>query len=366
MTFWCPLPWTHLSVNNDGTLRLCSHAQSSEEKDILLDHTINDLESDVLNCNLLKEIRHEMLLGNTPDQCIRCKIEGNDSRRIQEIEKHKDFFTEEIARNITTETGYIVDSNFFTYDLRLGNECNLRCIMCYPGESSIWEKNFSDIFGYEYNKPVGNFWSKEKESIELLVANAKYVKKINIAGGEPFLIKRHKELLELLIEKCYSNNIELEYSTNFTVLPDYVLEYWNHFKHVELCISIDGIGYINNAIRYPSQWNDIEENLNKLQTFPENVSAFISSTLGILNIDTHKETLKYFDGHPKIKEVRHHYITNPRYFSRDIILNEDIKSRKMFVKMFDVFSQKQKQNWHVIFPRASLLYEKWKSKYYEN
>ena len=263
MTYWCPLPWTHLSVNNDGTLRLCSHAQSSSKK-FLLDLTVDDLDNDVLNCDLLKKVRQEMLSGEMPEQCIRCKNDGENSRRLREIEKHKDFFTKENAQNITTETGYVVDSKFYTYDLRLGNECNIRCIMCFPGESSQWERDYKGIFGHDYDKPIGSFWSKDKDQIKLLVDNAKYVKKINFGGGEPFLIKRHKELLELLIELCYSNNIELEYSTNLTVLPDYILKYWTHFKHVELCISIDGIGKINNAIRYPSKWETIEDNLKKL------------------------------------------------------------------------------------------------------
>ena len=362
MTYWCPLPWTHLSVNNDGTLRLCSHAQSSSKK-FLLDLTVDDLDNDVLNCDLLKKVRQEMLSGEMPEQCIRCKNDGENSRRLREIEKHKDFFTKENAQNITTETGYVVDSKFYTYDLRLGNECNIRCIMCFPGESSQWERDYKDIFGHEYNKPIGSFWSKDQDQIKLLVDNAKYVRKINFGGGEPFLIKRHKELLELLIEKCYSNNIELEYSTNLTVLPDYILKYWTHFKHVELCISIDGIGEINNAIRYPSKWETIEDNLKKLQTLPDNVSAFISSTLGILNIDTHKDTLKYFDGYPRIKEVRHHYIVNPKYFSNSIVESEDIQTRKQFVKMFDVFATKQNQDWHAIFPHASSLQKEWKSKY---
>jgi sulfatase maturation enzyme AslB (radical SAM superfamily) len=362
MTYWCPLPWTHLSVNNNGTLRLCSHSQASN-KNFLFNLTVDDLNDDVLNSNVSKQVRKDMLSGIMPEQCMRCNDDGLNSRRLREIENHKDIFTEEYSRKITEPDGHITESRFYTYDLRLGNECNLRCVMCFPGESSKWERDYKEVFGYDYSKPIGSFWSKERDQIQLLIDNARYVTKINFGGGEPFLIKRHKDLLDLLIDRCYAKNIELEYSTNFTTLPDYIFKYWDKFKHVELCISIDGIGDINNAIRYPCKWETIEENLKKLETFPDNVSAFVSSTLGILNINTHSDTVKYFSSIPKIKEIKHHYIYYPKYFSHKIIENEDIDTRKEFVKMFEVFSNNQKQDWHEIFPHASSLQREWKSKY---
>ena len=56
---FCPLPWSHLGVKNNGTLRMCSHSQSAGTGTTVLYQDgkrlyLEDLDSvDVLNCEIV-------------------------------------------------------------------------------------------------------------------------------------------------------------------------------------------------------------------------------------------------------------------------------------------------------------------------
>jgi MoaA/NifB/PqqE/SkfB family radical SAM enzyme len=49
-------------------------------------------------------------------------------------------FTKEDAVSITQSDGALIEQQVLSLDLRLGNKCNLQCVMCYPGESNQWYK----------------------------------------------------------------------------------------------------------------------------------------------------------------------------------------------------------------------------------
>jgi hypothetical protein len=67
---WCPLPWTHIAVKNNGTLRMCSHSQSGSNGNTVLSKDKVTLNADnfanindVLNCDTLKQVRSDILRG---------------------------------------------------------------------------------------------------------------------------------------------------------------------------------------------------------------------------------------------------------------------------------------------------------------
>ena len=122
---WCPLPWNHLSVKNNGDLRLCSHSQA------LLKHDGKSLtvhSKDIHNCDTLKQVRSDFMKGTWPEQCTRCEIESKtgNSRNTREIEFHKHKFTHQDALNNTLADGSLVEPSFQFFDLLMGNQCNLR------------------------------------------------------------------------------------------------------------------------------------------------------------------------------------------------------------------------------------------------
>ena len=60
-------------------------------------------------------------------------------------------------------------------------------------------------------------------------------------GGEPTINQKHRELLDLIIERGVADRVTLEYNTNMAGIPSKVFEQWKHFKYVQIGMSIDGI-----------------------------------------------------------------------------------------------------------------------------
>ena len=94
-------------------------------------------------------------------------------------------------------------------------------------------------------------------------------------------------ILELCVELRHSQKIALSYNTNLTTLPKRVKTLWPHFRSVNLYCSIDGYGRLNEYIRRPSRWSEIDRNLHEVdQNFRQwkMKSVFISATVQNYNI----------------------------------------------------------------------------------
>ena len=349
---WCPIPWSHVAVKSNGSLRICSHSQSGGNKNTLLEKDgrvlrIDDLkDNDILNCDTLKDVRKQFIANEWPEQCRRCKIEQESGKRSRnQWEATMYDFTKEDAEKVTTADGTITDKRVLSMDLRLGNKCNLQCVMCYPGESNQWYKIQEQITGskifmidsekYSVDDYEHFAWCDQEAYYQLLTDHAQYVEKIKFGGGEPFLVKAHAVFLQNLIDRGLAKNIELEYSINVTVLPERFLELIPKFKNAKLCCSVDGYGEVNDAIRYPSKWEVVEKNLEFLELTPENVTVFTSTTVSILNLEHFVTWMNWLEQKQfrKINSetfagVVSHPVMNPKYLN--LRLMNDTQHQRMF------------------------------------
>lgn len=347
---WCPVPWSHIAVKSNGALRICSHSQSGGNKNTLLEKDgrslrIDDI-SEALNSDTLKEVRLTFLNNEWPEQCRRCKIEQDSGKRSRnQWEATMYDFTREDAINITLPDGEIIEQRVLSMDLRLGNKCNLQCVMCYPGESNQWYKIQEQITGskvfmiddvtYSTDGHDHFEWCDQEKYYQLLTENAKYVQKIKFGGGEPWLVKQHLTLLRNLLEQGLAKNIELEYSINVTIVPQEFLRTIDQFKFVKLCCSVDGYGEVNEAIRYPTKWAVIEKNLDFLDSAPPNSAVFTSTTVSILNIEHFVTWMKWLES-KQFKKINadtfagvvSHPVMNPKYLNLRLMTDE--QNAKMF------------------------------------
>lgn len=417
---WCPIPWSHLSVKTNGTLRLCSHSQSGGNQNTLLKHNnnvidIKNLTPDFLNCDTLKDVRKTFLNNQWPSQCRRCKIEHESGKRSRnQWERLTIDFKFDEARKNTLDDGTLINPKVLSMDIRPGNKCNLQCVMCYPGESNQWYKIqekvtnsntfMMDNVVYLTTENKSFDWGENEESYNALINYLPTVKRINFGGGEPFLLKKHIILLNKMIEMNVSKDIELEYSINVTTLPDYIFSLFEHFRVVKLCSSIDGIEEVNDAIRFPSKWESIKNNLIKLDNTKDNIEVFISSTISILNIE-HTSTLMNWIKNQKFKKINKHtfegYVSHPvispKYLSLRLmddnqhlemfsylkdqttdpmiikklaeweilskklpITTEEIQeNRKKLKNFFNTMSTIQNKDWSKIFPKCHEMINQW-------
>jgi glutamate-1-semialdehyde 2,1-aminomutase len=84
-----------------------------------------------------------------------------------------------------------------------------------------------------------------------------------VLGGEPLIMTQVLEMLEFLVHEKLAKDIVLRVVTNCTVCNDRLLALLSEFKEIKISLSIDGIGKVNDYIRFPSHWNKIEENALK-------------------------------------------------------------------------------------------------------
>ncbi len=87
-----------------------------------------------------------------------------------------------------------------------------------------------------------------------LLQYAPNFRRVHLAGGEPMVIAKAWNFLRRLSDLGFSRNIELCYNTNWTVIPKWTGDVWRAFKAVDLFISMDGVGAVNEFIRHPLKW----------------------------------------------------------------------------------------------------------------
>jgi len=401
---------------------MCSHSQSAGKGNTLLCNnniplTIQDLSLvDVMNCDTLKDVRKDMLKGKWPTQCQRCLKESltdSNSRNKWETDRHKHSFTKEMALSITNPDGSVVGGQWQDFDLRIGNECNLRCVMCFAGETSKWYDDHEEILGWDYFVVDGKKydlttsrsafgWSKDKKNIDTLIQNSDALLKIKFGGGEPLLIKHHRYLLESLISAGHAGRMELEYSSNLTVFPPDLFALWKHFKQIRICGSLDAVGAANEAIRYHTKWQTVVDNLQMLDQTADNIHVFLSTTISILSLEHYGGLLAWIANqrYRKIRDAVSHLVYNPKYFNIGLLdesqlyrivnssktavaqnptlmkkvdhyqtmhgtinmtKDEIAEQRAYFLRVWDNLQKNQQQDWQDIFPMASVVASEWRA-----
>ena len=296
---FCIQPWIHLSSWNDGKVPLCCVA--SPERNLNLN---NQTPNEVWNSQQFRNARLDFIAGKQIPQCDSCwkeEASGIKSHRIIENymwqKKLGTEFIEDLVKS--THSDGSLSSNPITLDLRIGNTCNLQCVMCRPRDSSKWlqdSKKLANILvvqesknDWEYkSNSISNTdcfdWFERLETQEALAEFMGDIRHIIFGGGEPLLIKDHERFITKLVESGHSKHIELRYHTNGTILNEKFIDLWNQFKEVELMISIDDWGKRNDYVRYPSDWAIISENLDRLDKTPDNIVVNILTTIHAMNI----------------------------------------------------------------------------------
>lgn len=209
---------------------------------------------EIWNGEKWREVRRAFLKGERHSACQRCW--DNEDRGLF---SHRNAKVPRDAMKKVQADGSI-DAYPDEFYLRLGNVCNLKCVMCTPHNSTKWKADQDIYLKYVDNQVDDDQpeeWTTDTWTNEAL-AGAKI---ISFAGGEPLIIPQHDAVLDLLFSRGTARDTELKYYTNLTHMPDSLFEKWRAFRLVDLKCSIDGFGPSYNYIRYPGEWSTVEKNL---------------------------------------------------------------------------------------------------------
>jgi MoaA/NifB/PqqE/SkfB family radical SAM enzyme len=225
----------------------------------------------------LAEIKQEFTQGQWPRGCDRCRIEEENniaSKRQLDYSRWQEHY-----QQYNLDTG-----GWITASIAFGNTCNLKCITCSPYSSSKWQQEYQQI----HNVNIGHVKFYRSDFVEKFIEQSPNVIHLDIPGGEPFLsgVREQKLLLNHYVTTGQSKNISLHYTTNATLFPDQEWwDIWQHFKNVDIQLSIDGIGARYEYIRYPAKWTDVVENTKRyLKKYKDNIQLSVSHTVSAYNI----------------------------------------------------------------------------------
>lgn len=309
-TKYCPLAWAHSFINQDGSYQVCctseefdNYIRGENGEKLYIDQDITAKE--VMNTTFMKKLRLQMLNGEWPELCQRCKIVedmGGVSRRNVEQKNYKDS-TKKFLKN--TKSDGTIDAPIQSADYRLGNLCNLQCRMCNPRSTKLWINEWNQMkpkeeqFSAEVMDSYKNYnWINSDKLVEDFKEKAGTLTHIHFAGGEPLIVPQMSKILKICIDSGNAKNITITYNTNLTVLPEKVLELWKEFKGIKLLASIDAVSELNNYIRYPANWEKIDKNLTFIdKNYKEfNIEeCMLSATVQILNILRLEDLYEYLE-----------------------------------------------------------------------
>ena len=274
---YCHSPWTNLDIDPQGYMSPCckfDYSQYKESQHNIIKHTIDEY----INGEVVKQVKADFIKDKWPPGCIRCKIEEQNNI---ESKRQLDYIRWQEQYDIYTE-----DQKLITASIAFGNTCNLKCITCGPTASSRWYNESQAI-----NKKTvkANHFYKE-DFVENFLAHTPNLSHLDIPGGEPFLsgVKQQKDLLSWYIKNNKAKNISIHYTTNAQLWPDN--DWWNlwqHFKEIDIQLSVDGINSRYEYIRFPANWNKFVENCNRYQEavkINKNIRLSVSHTLSAYNV----------------------------------------------------------------------------------
>jgi len=179
-------------------------------------------------------------------------------------------------------------------ELSLSNKCNLTCRMCGPEASDKWVDLIQE--NEELKKFVGKPNNFEQFSIGKLfstidLSNLTHIKYL---GGEPFITPEFHFLCQYLERMNLIEDISLWINTNITVFPTKVMEYLKQFKNVYLALSLDGVGNINEYIRYGKPWSIIENNIDNFVAIKsDKIYPYIHTTVQAYNVHSISNIVKF-------------------------------------------------------------------------
>ena len=280
----CPLPFNHMAIRPDGKiLPCCVFRWDDVPEDLNIDY------KDPFNHPFMKNLRDKMSKDVYVEGCKECyqKEEfGNESFRKHALDKQEDYGATSLVEGTPPELTYI--------DLSISNTCNNKCRMCNPGLSTSW---YSDAKKLGIEIPKGIIKNPFIENTDF--SKLKFIK---LLGGEPLM---EQKVIKKILNQCDLSQLHLLVITNGTVIPDDELKgMLEQVKRLEVKLSIDAYGKLNDFLRSGSKWETVEKTVDWFKAFVNKKFLSIHSVASIYNINKLDEMVEY----AKSKEIYQEYV----------------------------------------------------------
>ena len=265
---FCPVPWTGIMYNFDGTIKNC--IRSAEP----IGNINNTPIEEILRNDLM--IKADMQAGKKFARCNPC-YELEQGKNKFDIISDRVFYLKEL-RNVDHTLYDTHNFALHTVDIRWSNLCNFACVYCSPEFSSKWASEHNIVI----NTPNDQ---KREEFKQYIFERAAQLKHVYLAGGEPLLMKENLEFLELL--KQVNPDVNLRINTNLSKVDTNIFNIISTFKNVHWTVSVESMDKEFEYIRYGGAWQDFLDNLSTIKQFDHkitfNMLHFLLNHVSIFN-----------------------------------------------------------------------------------
>lgn len=281
----CAQPWISLDVDNQGGFAPCcffndviKRADGSEYN--ASTHTLEE----VYNSEYMRQLREAFRQGIKPKECVRCWNEESDGI-VSKRQLLKNRFSP-LGYQTNWEQDHVDNLSFVS--VAFGNACNLKCRICNPDSSSsiATELLANNIDTNRVRLLINKTkWVKDNSAAIWDSLSNSNVLHFDFAGGEPLLSIRHYDVLKDFIAQHRSKDISLRYNTNGTVFPDKYADLWQHFKQVDIDVSIDNIEQRFEFERSNASWSEVVSNLDKFfQLRSSSININLHLAVSLINV----------------------------------------------------------------------------------
>lgn len=346
---FCVLPWIHFHAWPNGQVMPCCVADSTKPVS-----KINPKETiiEMMNSEDYKNMRVAMMNDEPVEACQRCydleqigtwtMRQSHNTRRGEELVEYID--------QVSEPDGSINDFKMIYMDIRFSNICNMKCRSCGPSCSSQWAQEYISDKGVEFlekhfgmTKMIINN-NEDQQFMKKLIPHLKDVQEVYFAGGEIIITPEHYDCLEYWIDHGLADNIELTYTTNFSVLKykdKDLISLWKKFPKLKIWASLDAMGDQAELIRKGTDWNRIIKNIHNLKALVPHAEFQITPTISIWNVHQFPKFFDYLVDNKLIAlntKPRFNLATNP-WFANIMILPEfeKLKLIKLYRKYIDKY-----------------------------
>lgn len=364
---FCVVPFVQLNTRGKGDPRVCCSI-GGLDYGIPKNLTLNELNTDTYNgktevfnlahdpiddlwnSKFMQDFRMKMLNGESIPNCEFChrmEASGLTSKRIG---KNKRFLekTRPFLEKYYKENGY-VDIMPQWWEIRLSTKCNLSCIMCTPGLSSMmykeyskWEKQGKLIpmmkGSLDIAKNSGEeYLSKSKYFKDQIHKNLQNVLYMEFRGGEVFADADSIKFIKEITQTEYAKNIQLDISTNATLITDEVVELLNKFAGGTLRFSIDAYNQEDEYIRYHTNWNSVLESMTNSRRLHKNWGFLTQTTVQSLNCLSMDKLIEFFDSYIKEDNSQRFYLGFTTVRGKDYLRHEmvSLEDRKKQIEKLE-------------------------------
>lgn len=289
---FCNIPWVEVHINADGTYHTCgaqtNRISGTDEAELYNVHNMTI--PAWINSEHQRHARIKKL-NNVPESaCSMCYHEerlGSSSKRIKEnlksgitdnefeltFQRSPDFPLFDYSAHNRGLTDFIRPTS---YHLSLGNECNLACKMCGPTASSRIAVQM--IKSGEYAGPARMNWTEDETAWNHVVdyiCTTENLKFVHLIGGEPLMNPRFENLIDRLLD-AKKTDIYLGFTTNGTMFNSQIMDKLLAFRHVDVGISVECMGLLNDLVRQGSSTQTVLDNIDLYLKYRRKAHVYVT------------------------------------------------------------------------------------------